>query len=258
MNTRRMFLTRLGAGVGVMGAAVARRPIGGSSVQRANALAAEPVTNSMTGTIKSPAKHRLFFDTITPEGLATGMQFASNFFEANKTGYGLQDSDVAVIMVVRHKSTTFGYNDVIWAKYSAQLSKQANDFLDPARPRKPPIVNVYATSGGRMDQLLKRGCSISPCARWPRSRLPAASPGRPRGNADEIFAEPVCQPGDQRDILYLPASSPSIAHRNTDTPWRTPALKPPTSPGRRRPRGGRRAGLVLKYSLPNPFPPGLH
>jgi intracellular sulfur oxidation DsrE/DsrF family protein len=79
----------------------------------------------------------------------------------------LKDSDLAVVIVARHKSTSFGYNDAMWAKYGKQLSEQA-EFTDP-RTDQPPSVNVYALPGdgseqtGRMDALIKKGMRLAVC-----------------------------------------------------------------------------------------------
>ena len=139
------------------------------------------------------SKHRFVFDSTSPEGLGTGLQFATNFFEANKSGYGLQDSDLGVIIVVRHKSTAFGYNDAIWAKYSAELFKNTA-FADP-RTKEPPVINVYGTPGdggtvrpGRMDALIKRGMHVAICQM--ATRAIAGTLARATGaTQDDVFKE---------------------------------------------------------------------
>ncbi len=162
---RRLFLTRLGAGVSVLGAAAA----GTRTAEAQSSTVFQPARHEQDDWYdKLGGTHRFVFDTITPEGLALGLQFANNFFEANKSGYGLQDSDLAVVIVVRHKSTAFGYNDAIWARYGAELSKNINNFVDP-KTKEVPVVNVYGTpgtggaQGGRLDGLIKRGVHLAVC-----------------------------------------------------------------------------------------------
>lgn len=117
---------------------------------------------------KIPGVHRFVFDTTTPDGLALAFQFAGNYFTANADPYGLKESDLAVVIVVRHKSTTFGYNDAIWAKYGKQLAEQA-EFTDP-KTKEAPTVNLYAAAGdgtvpaGRMNALTKKGVQFAVCA----------------------------------------------------------------------------------------------
>ena len=183
---RRIFLTRLGAGVGMLGATAVVTP--SVAAQAVSAEKWQPERHELDDWYDGiPGKHRFAFDTITPDGLANALQFAGNFFEANKTGYGLTDADSAVIVIVRHKSTAFGYNDAIWAKYGTKLSELANNFVDP-KTKEVPIVNVYATDKGRMDNLIKRGAHIAVCQMATRaySGTLARATG---GNADEIFNE---------------------------------------------------------------------
>ncbi len=65
------------------------------------------------------------FDTTTPEGFSSALRFANNFFTANASGYGLKDSDLAVVIIARHHSTQFAYNKTIWTKYRNELVKAA-------------------------------------------------------------------------------------------------------------------------------------
>lgn len=163
---RRLFLGRLGMGVSVIGATVVNTP---AAVARPAADAPwQPARHAQDDWFdKIPGQHRFVFDTTTADGMASALQFAGNYFTANQSGYSLQDSDLAVVIVARHKSTSFGYNDAIWAKYGKQLSEHAN-FTDP-KTKEPPTVNVYATPGngsgqaGRMDALIKRGVHLAVC-----------------------------------------------------------------------------------------------
>jgi intracellular sulfur oxidation DsrE/DsrF family protein len=191
---RRSFLTQLGTGATVIGAAVAGTPA--HATQTASEASWQPVRHSQDDWWdKIPGQHRFVFDTTSPEGLASGLQFANNFFEANKSGYGLQDSDLAVVMIVRHKSTAFGYNDAMWAKYGTQLSTQANNFTDP-KTKQPAVINVYATAGtgdgpgGRMNTLIKKGMHLAICQM--ATRAIAGSIARATGGeTDAIFNELV-------------------------------------------------------------------
>src|SRR5690348_7084870 len=61
--------------------------------------------------------HRNFIDASTTSGAAEAMLYANNLYEANKTGYSLSESDIAIVICLRHFATAFAYNDVIWGKY---------------------------------------------------------------------------------------------------------------------------------------------
>ena len=115
---------------------------------------------------KIPGVHRFLFDSSTAESMGWALQFANNYFTANQEVYGLKDSDLAVVIVARHKSTSFAYNDAIWAKYGKQISEQA-EFLDP-KTKEPPKINVYGPAGetqqaGKMEALIKKGVQFAVC-----------------------------------------------------------------------------------------------
>jgi intracellular sulfur oxidation DsrE/DsrF family protein len=92
-----------------------------------------------------PGQHRFFFDTTSPIGAGEGITFASNFFAASKAGYGLEESQNAVVIGLRHHATPFAFSDAIWAKYGAVFSDRIK-FMDP-KTNVAPVVNVYLTTG---------------------------------------------------------------------------------------------------------------
>ena len=185
-QARRLFLTRLGVGVGALGAgALGASP---EEVQSGSSQRWQPARHDLDDWYdRIPGKHRMVFDTTTPDGLNLAMQFSTAFYEANGDGYGLADGDLAVILVVRYRSTAFGYNDAIWAKYGTLLSENLNHFVDP-KTKEAPAVNVYATAGGRLDVLLKKGANTAVCARATRNLANTLARGT-GGDSDTIFKE---------------------------------------------------------------------
>ncbi len=194
LMARRSFLARLGTGVGVLGAtAISSSPV---VAQGAPDALWRPARHAQDDWLeKIPGQHRFLFDTTTPEGLALAFRFASNYFTVNQNAYGLKDSDLAVVIVARHKSTSFGYNDAIWAKYGKQLSEQA-EFTDP-KTKEPPKVNVYAGAGdgsgqsGQMDALIKKGVHFAVCqtsSRGIAGRIAQATGGDAGSILNEIGA----------------------------------------------------------------------
>lgn len=154
---RRSFLARLGAGAGVLGATAL-----GSTKVMADAstdAAWKPARHSQDDWLeKIPGQHRYVFDTTTPDGLDLGFTFARNYFTASHDSYGLEDHDLAVLMIARHKSTSFGYSDAMWAKYGKFFSEQSG-FVDP-KTKEPPTANLYLE---RMDELVKKGVQLGVC-----------------------------------------------------------------------------------------------
>lgn len=167
LMARRLFLAGLGAGAGAVGASVISSPA--AAAEGASDAPWRPARHTQDDWYdKIPGVHRFLFDTASGEGMGWALQFAGNYYTANQETYGLKDSDLAVIIVARHKATSFGYNDTIWAKYGKQLSEQA-EFLDP-KTKEPPKVNVYAGAGdgsdrsGKMDALIKKGAQFAVCS----------------------------------------------------------------------------------------------
>ena len=163
---RRLFLARLGLGAGVVGATVASSPAAGARV--AEDAPWQPARHAQDDWFdKIQGEHRLVFDTTSPDGMALALRFAGNYFVANKEAYGLKDSNLAVVIVARHKSTSFCYSDAMWAKYGKQLSEHSG-FTDP-KTKKPPALNVYATAHdaeghpGPMAALIKKSAHFAVC-----------------------------------------------------------------------------------------------
>jgi hypothetical protein len=165
MTARRSFLARFAAAAAAFGFAES------SSAAQEASSAAPPAASAPSGARWQPAReakddwfdqipgrHRLFFDTVSPEGVASAIRFADNFFTANKNGYDLEPSDVAVVICMRHRATQFAFSDAIWAKHGAALS-ESDKFVDP-KTNQPPTVNVHRAG---LDAHLKRGVHFAVC-----------------------------------------------------------------------------------------------
>src|SRR6185295_7271280 len=102
MTARRSFLARLGAAAAVFG-------FGSSFASAQSTVPAAPAAPHPEGRWQParepkddwydqiPGKHRLFFDSVSPDGAGASIHFADNFFTGNKNGYGLDAPDVAVV-----------------------------------------------------------------------------------------------------------------------------------------------------------------
>ena len=141
---RRRFIARMGVGAGIVGAGIVTLPE--AEAQGAADAAWRPARHTQDDWYdKIPGVHRFLLDTSTAESMGWSLQFATNYFTANQEVYGLKESDLAVIIVARHKSTSFAYNDAIWAKYGKQLSEQS-EYTDP-KTREAPKMNIYGPAG---------------------------------------------------------------------------------------------------------------
>jgi hypothetical protein len=194
-SERRSFLAYLNGGIASLAALAA----GGVAMAQEKAAAAarwEPARHAKDDWLDKPAtKHRLVFDTTTPDGLGEALVFAANFIRVNQADYGMASNDLAVVIVVRHRSTPFGYNDAIWAKYGTPMAAQAK-FEDP-KTKMAPKANVYNSldygdllpnRNMTLDSVFKQGVQLAVCSVATRvyAGTIAAALG---GNADTINSE---------------------------------------------------------------------
>ena len=184
-TARRSFMARLAAGIGAGGAAlVAGTPLAAQAPKGFTPRRhAEDDWLDTLGT-----QHRFVFDTTTTAAFSNTLRFARNFLNANQSGYGLKDEDSGVVIVARHHSTPFAYNDALWAKYGATL----NTFANPGAPTgKVPSINPFQDTTSvdvTLGALLKRGAHFAVCGmatRFLAGQIAKAT----TGNADTIHAE---------------------------------------------------------------------
>jgi intracellular sulfur oxidation DsrE/DsrF family protein len=194
---RRSFLTRVAAGAAAFGGTL----FGGqlthaqSEARSATAGAWKPARHTQDDWLdEMKGVHRLIIDTTSPQGLGSALTYGNNFFLANQDGYGLGNSEVALVIVVRHHSTPFAYSDAIWEKYGTPIG-DAGDFDDP-KTKSRPAINVYNSSAHlgllpnsvTLDALTQRGVHFAVCQMATRriARAIAASRGL---NADAVYNE---------------------------------------------------------------------
>jgi len=176
LSGRRSFLTHVGAGVTMVGTASAVP----SAMAQDGQGAWQPARHMQDEWLEQiPGKHRLVFDTTESAGMSSALTYASNYYSANNSGYGLQNEDLAVIVIARHRSTPFAYNESIWSKYGATLS----NFADPGK--EASTRNAY---GNQMNNLIRRGTHLAVCQLATRA-LAGMVARSVNGNADEIFTE---------------------------------------------------------------------
>jgi intracellular sulfur oxidation DsrE/DsrF family protein len=173
---RRAMLAGLGAvaTAGALGVRAAQAQAVSVSVPFAPTLHIEDAWMSGIG-----GRHRIVLDVTTPEGVPDGIRFAGNLFTAHKTGYGVDEADVAIILCLRHGATGYGYGDAIWSKYGKTIE---------AKTTPPPTANPF-NSGSRtqLTELAKRGVQFMVCGT--ASRGLAGRIAGPGGDADAVLKE---------------------------------------------------------------------
>lgn len=175
------------AGLGIGAAALAAGPGG---ARAAEAPHWQPTLEPQDAWMELPGRHRFMFDSTSPDGGGHALFYARNFFAANKSGYGLESSALAVIIVLRSQSTPFGYNDTVWKKYGKELSKMT-DF------KQPHMTNPYngtdrqlANRGVTLSELTKYGAHFAICG-MATMGISHGLAAQTKGNADDIHKELV-------------------------------------------------------------------
>lgn len=194
MLARRSFFSKLGIGLVAGGAAsAAASPAQAQSTEAGRFQPARHTQDDWLDQV--PGKHRYIIDAPTPEGFGDALAFLTNYYNVNQNVYGLQDSDLAVVLVARHRATLFAYKDSIWAKWGAQIAER-NNFNDP-KTKQAPTLNLYNSTaygpaltnrGNTLDSLIKRGLQLAVCQ--VSSRGYAAGIAMATGStADAVFNE---------------------------------------------------------------------
>jgi hypothetical protein len=137
---------------------------------------------------KIPGKHRVVFDVTSSRGVPEALHFANNIYAGNKSMYGLDAADLAVVIILRHSATAFGYSDAIWAKYGKALAA-ATSYTDPKSSESPKVNPFNATRIETFDEMARRGVQFGVCDTASHNlarRLAGSS-----GDADAIYKEMV-------------------------------------------------------------------
>lgn len=190
---RRSFLSRFGAGSAILGAGMA-----GLLPAHAKAASAgfQPARHAIDDWLDAPkGGHRMVIDSSTADGGGSALLYATNFFTANKAGYNLDAPAVAVVVVFRHFSTPFAYNDAIWAKYGAVFS-EITGFKDP-KSKAVPAKNLYDADeyglaltnfGNTISSLTQKNVQFAVCNVATRF-FAGVIADKTKGNAEAVYQE---------------------------------------------------------------------
>jgi intracellular sulfur oxidation DsrE/DsrF family protein len=193
-SERRSFLTRMNKSLAsfaaMAGVAMAQQKTPGSSVRFE---AARHEKDDWLDQI--PGKHRIVFDCPTPEALGDALGFAGNFIRVNKADYGVEASELAVVIIARHRATPFGYTDAMWAKYGRPLAERAH--VEDPQSKLAPKINMYNSNSygealpnrrSTLESLAKQGVQFGVCGVSTRgyAGVVAEAAG---ANVDAVFKE---------------------------------------------------------------------
>jgi intracellular sulfur oxidation DsrE/DsrF family protein len=183
-SARRSFLSRLGGGFAAVGAALGA----GTATALAQGSSSggwQPARHAEDEWFdKIPGKHRTFLDAVSARGVGEALHFASNIFTTSKSGYGLETSEIAIVVCLRHGATAFAFNDAIWSKYSASLPP------DP-KTNAAAMKNSYNSPDRRdetFDALIKLGVHFAVCDKSTQG-LAGSLARKTEGKSDAIYKE---------------------------------------------------------------------
>jgi intracellular sulfur oxidation DsrE/DsrF family protein len=144
---------------------------------------------------ETSAKHRLVFDTVDANGFGEALLYAANYIASNSTDYSVKNTELAVVIIARHGSTPFAYNDVIWAKYGSAITDLIK-FNDP-KSKQAPASNVFRSTeygellsnrGVTIDNLVKQGVRFGVCGMATQG-IAGVIANSVKGDRDKIHAE---------------------------------------------------------------------
>ena len=107
---------------------------------------------------QAPERHRVIFDTWMADKFGQATGFAGNWLRINKDQYGLTDADLAVVIVARHGTTPYAFNEAIWTKYGKIFADNMSTTDKAAHPN--PATNVHAA---QLARLANQGMRLAVC-----------------------------------------------------------------------------------------------
>ncbi len=190
-STRRSFLSHAGVALAVAGGSVTI-----ADAQPARGGAFMPARHPEDDWLDSlPGKHRVIIDAVSPNGAGEAILFANNLYVTNKSGYGLNESDLAIVICMRHFATPFAFTDAFWSKYGTMTGTMLK-FNDP-KTKQPPTKNVYNSADYGMDlsnlgtplgDVLKKGTHLAICD-YATHFFAGQAATATKGDADALYKE---------------------------------------------------------------------
>jgi intracellular sulfur oxidation DsrE/DsrF family protein len=128
--------------------------------------------------------HRVFIDSSTSQGGGSAVWYASNILNAHEESYDGSPSDYAMIVCFRHMSTTYGFDDALWAKYGAVFARGATPVPTANPMRTPSGINGQNT----ITTLIEKGVQFAICGRASQ-RFAMAIAQATGASAEAVYAE---------------------------------------------------------------------
>lgn len=168
----------IGGGVIVAGAGLAAAFSSGAKGESTTAASGwAPAPETIDSWLDKPGtRHRMAFDSISGSGGAEALGYANNFLHVDLADYALKPEQTAVVVIFRHMSTPYGYNDSIWAKYGktfaekmklegddAKRAATMNPVLTRDPAAKPPPKGMEWSAAYAISDLAPKGVRFAVC-----------------------------------------------------------------------------------------------
>ena len=115
----------IGAGAVALAAGFAAACSSGAKSETNGSQAYSPAPEDKDSWLdKQGTRHRMVFDSVSADGGPEALGFANNFIHINESDYGVKPDQLGVVVIFRHGSTPYGYNNAVWAKYGKQFATQ--------------------------------------------------------------------------------------------------------------------------------------
>lgn len=123
----------------------------------------------MSWAAKVTGKYRMAFDA--PE-INSGAVFhqARSFFTGYKLTFGLNDSDITAVMILRHQGVPMACGDAVWEDGHFGTKENLKDPVSGEPTKRNPFINIpegaqhaLTWADGALDTLIKRGAIVLAC-----------------------------------------------------------------------------------------------
>lgn len=136
--------------------------------------------------------HRIAFDAPEVESGLVLIQ-SRNWMAGHAEVYGVTDSQMTAVLVIRHNAVPMVMNDAMWERFELGAQLEVNDPRTGQPARRNPFINIqegdrtmiYADGG--LDTLIGRGAVVLACSLALRNRAGAYArrAGRPAAEVHE-------------------------------------------------------------------------
>ena len=151
-------------------AAATAAALGSLALPAAQAQAADAAAGAGTDFTRwldsIPGKHRQLYDMPEPHG-GMGLMWSHVFLMTGAQGFGVPESDIGVVVALRHSAMPLALGDAVWAKYKfGEFFK-----IDDPQTKTPALRNPFANlkpgdlplAEAAIEKLIARGVKFATC-----------------------------------------------------------------------------------------------